>query len=248
MDKVIVITGGSRGIGKATAIKAAEKGYAVCVNYKSNKEAADEVVNAINNSGGKAIAVKADIAVEEDVIRLFKAVDESLGNITALVNNAGMLETQSLVVNMSVERFERVFATNVIGTFLCAKEAVKRMSLQNGGEGGAIVNVSSKASTHGGPFEYVDYASSKGAVDTFTKGLAKEVAADGIRVNAVRPGVIYTDIHASGGEAGRVDRIAPTVPMKRGGQPEEVADTILWLLSDEASYVTGVLVDVTGGR
>ncbi|HRI20568.1 MAG TPA: SDR family oxidoreductase [Panacibacter sp.] len=248
MDKVIVITGGSRGIGKATAIKAAEKGYAVCVNYKSNKEAADEVVNTINNSGGKAIAVQADIAVEEEVIKLFKTVDDSLGTITALVNNAGILETQSLVVNMSAERFERVFRTNVIGTFLCAKEAVKRMSLQNGGKGGAIVNVSSKASTHGGPFEYVDYASSKGAVDTFTMGLSKEVAADGIRVNAVRPGVIYTDIHASGGEAGRVDRIAPTVPMKRGGQPEEVADTILWLLSDEASYVTGVLVDVTGGR
>ena len=248
MNKVIVITGGSRGIGKATAIKAAEKGYAVCINYKSNKGAADEVVNTINNSGGKAIAVKADIAVEEDVIRLFKTVDASLGRITALVNNAGILETQSLVVNISAERFQKVFATNVLGTFLCAKEAVKRMSTQNGGNGGAIVNVSSKASTHGGPFEYVDYASSKGAVDTFTMGLAKEVATDGIRVNGVRPGVIYTEIHASGGEAGRVDRIAPTVPMKRGGQPEEVADTILWLLSDEASYVTGVLVDVTGGR
>ena len=248
MDKVIIITGGSRGIGKATAIKAAEKGYAVCVNYKSNKDAADEVVNAINNSGGKAIAVQADIAVEDEVIRLFKSVDENLGTITALVNNAGIVAAQSEVVNISVERFEKVFATNVIGTFLCAKEAVKRMSLQNGGKGGAIVNVSSKASTHGGPFEYVDYASSKGAVDTFTMGLSKEVAADGIRVNAVRPGVIYTDIHASGGEAGRVDRIAPTVPMKRGGQPEEVADTILWLLSDEASYVTGVLIDVTGGR
>ena len=248
MDKVILITGGSRGIGKATAIKAAEKGYAVCINYKSNKDAADEVVNAIVNAGGKAIAVQADIAIEEAVIKLFKTVDDRLGTITALVNNAGILETQSLVVDMSAERFERVFATNVLGTFLCAKEAVKRMSLQNGGNGGAIVNVSSKASTHGGPFEYVDYASSKGAVDTFTMGLAKEVAADGIRVNGVRPGVIYTDIHASGGEAGRVDRIAPTVPMKRGGQPEEVANTILWLLSDEASYITGVLVDVTGGR
>ncbi len=248
MNKVIVITGGSRGIGKATAIKAAEKGYAVCINYKSNKDAAVEVVDTINNSGGKAIAVQADIAVEAEVIKLFKAVDDSLGIITALVNNAGILETQSLVVNMSAERFEKVFATNVIGTFLCAKEAVKRMSLQSGGKGGAIVNVSSKASTHGGPFEYVDYAASKGAVDTFTMGLAKEVAADGIRVNGVRPGVIYTEIHASGGEAGRVDRIAPTVPMKRGGQPEEVADAILWLLSDEASYITGVLVDVTGGR
>ncbi|MEP7318917.1 MAG: SDR family oxidoreductase [Panacibacter sp.] len=248
MNKVIVITGGSRGIGKATAIKAAEKGYVVCINYKSNKAAADEVVDTINNSGGKAIAVQADIAVEEDVLKLFKTVDDSLGTITALVNNAGILETQSLVVNMSAERFEKVFATNVIGTFLCSKEAVKRMSLQNGGTGGAVVNVSSKASTHGGPFEYVDYAASKGAVDTFTMGLAKEVAADGIRVNGVRPGVIYTEIHASGGEAGRVDRIAPTVPMKRGGQPEEVADAILWLLSDEASYITGVLVDVTGGR
>ena len=248
MNKIILITGGSRGIGKATAIKAAKKGYAVCINYKSNKAAADELVNTIVSTGGTAIALQADISVEEDVINLFKRLDDSFGRITALVNNAGILETQSLVVNMTAERFQRVFATNVLGTFLCAKEAVKRMSPQNGGNGGAIVNVSSKASTHGGPFEYVDYASSKGAVDTFTMGLAKEVAADGIRINGVRPGVIYTDIHASGGEAGRVDRIAPTVPMKRGGQPEEVADTILWLLSDEASYITGVLVDVTGGR
>lgn len=248
MDKVILITGGSRGIGKATAIKAAKKGYAVCINYKSNKAAAEDLVNTIVSTGGTAIALQADISVEEEVINLFKRLDDSLGRITALVNNAGILEAQSLVVNMTVERFQRVFATNVLGTFLCAKEAVKRMSLQNGGKGGAIVNISSKASTHGGSFEYVDYASSKGAVDTFTMGLAKEVAADGIRVNGVRPGVIYTDIHASGGEAGRVDRIAPTVPMKRGGQPEEVADAILWLLSDESSYITGVLVDVTGGR
>lgn len=248
MDKVILITGGSRGIGKATAIKAAKKGYAVCINYKSNKAAAEDLVNTIVSTGGTAIALQADISVEEEVINLFKRLDDSLGRITALVNNAGILDTQSLVVNTSAERFQRVFATNVLGTFLCAKEAVKRMSLQNGGNGGAIVNVSSKASTHGGSFEYVDYASSKGAVDTFTMGLAKEVAADGIRVNGVRPGVIYTDIHASGGEAGRVDRIAPTVPMKRGGQPEEVADAILWLLSNEASYITGVLVDVTGGR
>jgi len=248
MDKIILITGGCRGIGKATAIKAAKKGYAVCINYKSNKAAAEELVNTIVSSGGTAIALQADISVDEDVINLFRRLDDSLGRITALVNNAGILETQSLVVNMTAERFQRVFATNVLGTFLCAKEAVKRMSLQNGGNGGAIVNVSSKASTHGGSFEYVDYASSKGAVDTFTMGLAKEVAADGIRVNGVRPGVIYTDIHASGGEAGRVDRIAPTVPMKRGGQPEEVADAILWLLGDEASYITGVLIDVTGGR
>ena len=248
MDKVILITGGSRGIGKATAIKAAKKGYAVCINYKSNKAAAEDIVNTIVSAGGTAIALQADISVEEEVINLFKRLDDSLGRITALVNNAGILDAQSLVVNMTAERFQRVFATNVLGTFLCAKEAVKRMSLHNGGNGGAIVNVSSKASTHGGSFEYVDYASSKGAVDTFTMGLAKEVAADGIRVNGVRPGVIYTDIHASGGEAGRVDRIAPTVPMKRGGQPEEVADAILWLLSNEASYITGVLVDVTGGR
>ena len=248
MDKVILITGGSRGIRKATAIKAAKKGYAVCINYKSNKAAAEDLVNTIVSTGGTAIALQADISVEEEAINLFKKLDDSLGRITVLVNNAGILDAQSLVVNMSAERFQRVFATNVLGTFLCAKEAVKRMSLQNGGNGGAIVNVSSKASTHGGSFEYVDYASSKGAVDTFTIGLAKEVAADGIRVNGVRPGVIYTDIHASGGEAGRVDRIAPTVPMKRGGQPEEVADAILWLLSNEASYITGVLVDVTGGR
>ena len=248
MNKVILITGGSRGIGSVTAIKAAAKGYAVVINYKGNKQAADEVIDEIVFDGGKAIAVQADISKEEDVINLFKTADDAFGPVTALVNNAGILEKQSVVAEMNVERLQRIFAVNVIGTFLCAREAVKRMSAKFGGEGGGIVNVSSKAAAHGSPFEYVDYAATKGAVDTFTVGLSKEVAADGIRVNAVRPGIIYTDIHASGGEPGRADRVGPTVPMGRGGQPQEVADTILWLLSDEASYITGALIDVTGGR
>jgi NAD(P)-dependent dehydrogenase (short-subunit alcohol dehydrogenase family) len=247
-DKVILITGGSRGIGKVTALQAAAKGYAVCINYKHNKKAALEVVEAIEAGGGKAIAFAADISREKEVVTMFKAVAEKLGRLTALVNNAGILDKQSLVENMTADRLQKIFAVNVIGTFLCSREAVKVMSVKNGGEGGGIVNISSKASTHGAAFEYVDYASSKGAVDTFTLGLSKEVAADGIRVNAVRPGIIYTEIHASGGEPGRVDRIAPIIPMKRGGQPEEVANTIMWLLSDEASYITGALVDVTGGR
>lgn len=247
-DKIILITGGSRGIGRATAIKAVAQGYAVVVNYKSNEEAAKQVVNEIIAKGGKAMAVPADISKEEEVVSLFKKIDDAFGGLTALVNNAGILEKQSAVEDMSAERLQRVFATNVIGTFLCSREAVKRMSLKHGGSGGSIVNISSKASTHGSPFEYADYAATKGAVDTFTFGLSKEVAADGIRVNAVRPGIIKTEIHASGGEAGRAERMGPQIPIKRSGEPEEVANTILWLLSDEASYITGALVDVTGGR
>ncbi len=248
MKKVVVITGGSRGIGAATAHLAAGRGYAVCVNYRHNRAAADAVVSAIERAGGKAIAVAADVASESDVIRLFKAVDKALGTVTALVNNAGILERQMRVEDMDAARLDRIFRTNITGCFLCAREAVRRMSTKHGGAGGAIVNVSSGAARLGSPGEYVDYAASKGAIDTMTIGLSKEVAAEGIRVNAVRPGFIYTDIHASGGEPNRVDRVKEFVPMKRGGQAAEVANAILWLLSDEASFTTGSFVDVTGGK
>lgn len=248
MNKIILITGGSRGIGAATARLAAAEGYAVCISYLRNKPAADAVVQEIAKAGGKAMAVAADVAVEADVLRLFGTVDAKLGRVTALVNNAGILERHMRVEEMDAGRLARVLAANVIGSFLCAREAVKRMSARHGGPGGAIVNLSSAASRLGSPNEYVDYAASKGAIDTFTIGLSKEVAAEGIRVNAVRPGVIYTDIHADGGEPGRVDRVKSAVPMLRGGQPEEVAKAILWLLSDEASYSTGAILDVAGGR
>lgn len=248
MQKVIVITGASRGIGAATARLAAVRGYAVCVNYLHNRAAADAVVADISAAGGQAIAVAADVSSEPQVAELFRAVDRQLGTLTALVNNAGILETQMRVDEMDAGRLSRVFAANVSSCFLCAKEAVRRMSSKHGGSGGAIVNVSSAASRIGSAGEYVDYAASKGAVDTLTIGLAREVATEGIRVNAVRPGFIYTDIHASGGEPGRVDRVKEFVPMKRGGQPEEVAAAILWLLSDEASYATGTFIDLAGGR
>jgi len=224
------------------------RGYAVCVNYVHNRAAADAVVDAIVRGGGRAIAVAADVAVEADVMRLFETVDAELGRVTALVNNAGILEAQMRVEQMDVARMQRIFTTNVIGSFVCAREAVKRMSTRLGGNGGAIVNLSSMAARLGGPGEYVDYAASKGAIDSMTIGLAKEVADQGIRVNAVRPGVIYTDIHASGGEAGRVDRVKDSVPMRRGGRAEEVAQAIIWLLSDQASYSTGTFIDVAGGR
>ena len=248
MSGVAIVTGGGRGIGAATARLASERGYAVCVNYLRNREAAQGVVDAIARAGGKAIAVAGDVAKEGDVIRLFDAAQARLGPVTALVNNAGILERQTRLDEMEVERLERVFATNITGTFLCAREAVRRMSTRHGGQGGAIVNVGSAASRLGSPGEYVDYAASKGAIDSFTIGLAREVAEEGIRVNAVRPGVVYTEIHASGGEPGRVERVKAHVPMKRGGQPEEVARAILWLLSDEASYSTGTFIDVSGGR
>jgi len=248
MKKVIVITGASRGIGAATARFAAARGYAVCVNYLKNRAAADAVVAEIQAGGGRAIAVAADVAAEAQVVDLFETVDRRLGTLTALVNNAGILETQMRVEDMDAARLTRVFAANVTSCFLCSREAVRRMSTRHGGSGGAIVNVSSAAARLGSAGEYVDYAASKGAVDTLTVGLAREVATEGIRVNAVRPGFIYTDIHASGGEPGRVDRIKDTVPMKRGGQPEEVANAILWLLSDEASYATGTFIDLAGGR
>jgi NAD(P)-dependent dehydrogenase (short-subunit alcohol dehydrogenase family) len=244
----ILVTGGSRGIGAETARLAAQRGYAVCVNFRSNRAAADAVVHDIESAGGKAIAVGADVSVEAEVMRLFEIADTRLGRLTALVNNAGILETQSRVDQMDAARLERIFATNVTGAFLCAREAVKRMSTARGGAGGAIVNVSSRAAQLGAPGEYVDYAASKAAIETLTIGLAREVAGEGIRVNGVRPGIIYSDIHASGGEPGRVDRLGPQLPMKRGGEAIEVARAILWLLSDEASYSTGTFIDVSGGR
>lgn len=248
MSQVLIITGGGRGIGAATARLAAQRGYAVCVNYVRNRTAADGVVADIERAGGKAIAVAADVASEPDVIRMFETVDQVLGSLTALVNNAGTVEPQMRVEKMGAERLARVFAVNVIGSFLCAREAVRRMSTRHGGRGGAIVNVSSGAARMGSPNEYVDYAATKGAIDTMTVGLAREVATEGIRVNAVRAGHIYTEFHALGGEPGRVDRVKETVPMKRGGQPQEVANAILWLLSDEASFSTGTFIDATGGR
>ncbi len=248
MDEVLIITGASRGIGAATARIAGRSGYVVCVNYLKNKAAAKQIVEEINADGGRALAVGADISREEEVVKLFCTVDDKLGKISALVNNAGILETQMRIEDMNAARLNRVFLTNVIGSFLCAREAVKRMSTKNGGKGGAIVNVSSAAARLGSAGEYVDYAASKGAVDTFTRGLAQEVAEEGIRVNAVRPGVIDTDIHASGGEPGRVERVKASIPMKRGGSAEEVAKAIMWLLSSESSYTTGSLLEVSGGR
>jgi NAD(P)-dependent dehydrogenase (short-subunit alcohol dehydrogenase family) len=248
MTGVLLVTGGGRGIGAATSRLAAERGYAVCVNYQRNRDAADGVVAAIRRAGGTAEAVQADVSVESDVVRLFDTCDRVLGSLDALVNNAGILETQMRVEAMDAARLHRVLATNVVGSFLCAREAVRRMSTARGGRGGAIVNLSSGAARLGSPGEYVDYAASKGAVDTFTIGLAQEVAAEGIRVNAVRAGFIYTDIHASGGEPNRVDRVKAFVPMKRGGTADEVARAVLWLLSDEASFTTGAFIDVTGGK
>ena len=247
-EKILIVTGGGRGIGAATARLAASRGYAVCVNYQRNRDAAEKVVADIARAGGKAIAVAADVSSETDVVRLFKTVDQSLGRVTALVNNAGTLEKQMRLEEMDAARLMRAFAVNVIGAFLCAREAVRRMSTRHGGSGGAIVNVSSGAARLGSPNEYVDYAACKGALDTMTIGLAHEVATEGIRVNAVRPGYIYTEFHALGGEPGRVDRVKQHVPMRRGGQPEEAAHAILWLLSDEASFSTGTFIDVTGGR
>ena len=248
MSKVVLITGGGRGIGAATARLAAGRGDSVCLSYVRNRDAAEAVADDISRSGGRAAIVQADVAVEDDVVRLFSTVDSLFGRLDALVNNAGMLETQMRVDQMDAGRLTRVLATNVTGSFICCREAVRRMSTRQGGRGGAIVNLSSAAARLGSPGEYVDYAAAKAAVDTLTIGLAKEVAEEAIRVNAVRPGLIHTEIHASGGEPGRVHRLATTVPMKRGGQPGEVAATVMWLLSDEASYVNGAIVDVTGGR
>jgi len=243
MDKVMIVTGGGRGIGAATARLAAERGYAVCINYLRDKDSAEKLAREL-----KAIAVAGDVAKEADVLKLFETVDRQLGRVTALVNNAGIVGKGTRVEAMTVERIERMFAVNVTGTMLCAREAVKRMSKRHGGHGGAIVNLSSIAARLGSPGEYVDYAAAKAAVDTFTIGLAKEVGAEGIRVNAVRPGVIRTEIHATSGDPARVDRIGATAALGRAGEPEEIARAVLWLLSDEASYLTGALLDVTGGR
>lgn len=248
MKKIILITGGSEGIGAATAYLAAKQGYIVCLNYRKNTVSAHQVVENIKAEGGQAFAFQADISIESEVENLFDAIDKQVGTITALVNNAGIIEPQQRFSEMSAERLHKVFATNVIGSFLCAREAVKRMSSKNQGAGGSIVNVSSMAAKLGAPFEYIDYAASKGAIDTMTIGLSKEVADEKIRVNAVRPGIIYTEIHAKAGEPNRIERVKTSVPMQRGGQPDEVAKAILWLLSDEASYVTGAIVDVSGGR
>ncbi|WAH51578.1 SDR family oxidoreductase [Pseudescherichia vulneris] len=245
---IALVTGASRGIGRATALELAREGYSVAVNYHHNVDAATEVVNTIVAAGGRAFAVQADISDEAQVLAMFARLDEESEPLTALVNNAGILFTQSTLENLTAERINRVLATNVTGYFLCCREAVKRMSHRHGGTGGAIVNVSSAAARLGAPGEYVDYAASKGAVDTLTTGLSLEVAAQGIRVNGVRPGFIYTEMHADGGEPGRVDRVKSVLPMQRGGQPEEVAQAIVWLLSEKASYVTGSFIEMAGGK
>lgn len=248
MNNVVLITGASRGIGRATALLLAEKGYQIGVNYLNDSRAAQEVVSEITHRGGRALALQADVADEQQVVAMFERLDAQLGVLRALVNNAGILFRQSTIEQLTAERINRVLATNVTGYFLCCREAVKRMATRHGGQGGAIVNVSSAAARLGSAGEYVDYAASKGAVDTLTTGLSLEVAAQGIRVNGVRPGFIYTDMHASGGEPGRVDRVSSAIPMQRGGHPQEVAGAIAWLLSDAASYVTGSTIDLAGGK
>ena len=246
-NPVMLITGASSGIGAATAILAAERGYDVAITYLSNHAQAEAVAQKIIALGRRALSVQADVGIESDVLNLFAQIDQHFGRIDLLVNNAAILR-QKLFRDIQVAELEKLFAVNVIGSFICAREAIKRMSKNNGGAGGSIVNISSIAARFGSPFEYIDYAASKGAIDTFTMGLAKEVVAEGIRVNCVRPGIINTELHAKGGEAGRIARIAPTIPMQRAGEVDEIAKTVLWLASDEASYITGSLVDVSGGR
>lgn len=246
-NKVVIVTGGGRGIGAATAIKFAQEGYAVCINYKANSAAAEKTLQTVKEFDVPCMIVKADVSDEQQVVDLFKTVEKELGTVTTLINNVGILREQSSLENLTAERINLILSTNVTSYFLCCREAVKRMAFKYGGKGGVIVNVSSGASKSGSPNEYVDYAASKGAIDTLTIGLAREVAAEGIRVNCVRPGIIYTDIHADGGEPKRVDRIKDLLPMKRGGQPQEVADAIYWLASEQASFSTGAFLDVSGG-
>ena len=248
MSKVLLVTGGSRGIGAAVAVLAARRGYAVAINFNGNQVAADAVAGQIRDQGGTAMCVQADVADETAVMAMFARIDTELGQLTALVNNAGVVDMPSRVDAMSVARLRRMFDINVLGSFICAREAVRRMSTLHGGQGGGIVNLSSAAARLGSPGQYVDYAAAKGAIDTFTMGLAREVALEGIRVNAVRPGIIDTDIHASGGIPDRVAQMTPLVPMQRAGSAHEVAEAVLWLLSDASSYTTGSVVDVTGGR
>ena len=249
MDQpLMLVTGGSRGIGAATVLLAASRGWRVAFSYKDNAEAANTIIAKAKSLGIEATALQADVSIESDVLQLFETVQQKLGSLSALINNAGMLEQQMRLDQMDLGRWQRVFSANVFGSFLCAKQAVMRMSTKHGGQGGVIVNVSSAASRLGSPNEFIDYAAAKGAVDSMTIGLAKELATEGIRVNAVRPGLIYTDIHASAGDPGRVDRVKTGVPMQRGGTAEEVAEAIVWLASPESSYVTGTLLDVTGGR
>jgi NAD(P)-dependent dehydrogenase (short-subunit alcohol dehydrogenase family) len=248
MTQVLLVTGGGRGIGAATALLAGQRGYAVAVNYTADAASATSVVERICADGGQALAVQADVSDEAQVLALYARIDQELGPLTALVNNAGVVDSTQRLEDQSLARWQRMFAINVFGTLLCAREAVKRMSTKHGGKGGTIVNVSSVAARIGGAGQYVDYAAAKGAVDVFTLGLAREVAAEGIRVNAVRPGVIDTEIHASGGQPGRAQHLAPTIPMQRPGTADEVARAILWLLSDEASYATGAVLDIAGGR
>jgi len=248
MSRTILVTGSSRGIGAATAIRLADEGYSICVNYLQDTRAAGGVVREIESRGGAALAIQADVSKEAEVQKLFSAIDKHFGVLYGLVNNAGVLFTQTRVEDMSAERINAVLTTNVTGYFLCAREAIKRMSNDRGGGGGVIVNVSSAAARIGSAGEYVDYAASKGAVDSMTIGLANEVAEQGIRVNGVRPGFIYTDMHADGGEPGRVDRLKSTLPMKRGGTAQEVAAAIAWLVSEQSSYTTGSFIDVAGGR
>ncbi len=248
MSRVMLITGASRGIGAATARLAAQQGYALCLNYHQRADAANAVLEQVRGLGVTAIAVQADVADETQVLHMFEAIDREFGRLDVLVNNAGMLEQQMRLEQMDAARWTRVLGANVIGSFLCAREAIKRMSTRHGGRGGAIVNLSSVAARLGAPGEYIDYAAAKGAIDSMTLGLAKEVASEGIRVNAVRPGVIHTDIHAAGGEPDRVERVKASVPMGRGGQAEEIAEAIIWLASEQASYTSGALLDVAGGR
>ena len=248
MKKIVLVTGSSKGIGAATAILLAEQGFDICINYLEDEESANSVVESIKSLGVNAISVQADVSKESEVVNLFNSIDQELGCVTSVVNNVGILFQQMRLEEMDANRINKVFASNVTGTFLCCREAVRRMSTANGGQGGAIVNVSSVAARLGSPGEYIDYAASKGAIDTLTKGLSIEVAMEGIRVNGVRPGFIKTEIHAKGGEPDRLKRIKPNIPMQRGGEAEEVAAAIAWLLSDEASYVTGTNIDVAGGR